>query len=200
VSYGHTNEMTWGYGPECNKILGSDGVSTPPFIKPDRVFYMFVPGLCRSLKFKYETDVNYLGIPGYRFTVPKEYFGDPRSVPENRCYCSGYPSPIQSNSRSISGKDTKEEEVKKQPEESDEDDFGFGFDDDDESEEEESRSFNEEEDNEAEKKEEDGTVQLEPKAAVENLDYLGTCPKEGVWELSACRKGKKIDNAGLIFN
>jgi hypothetical protein len=150
VSWGGMDKLEWWKGPECNKILGSDGVSMPPFVTPDRVFHMFVPGICRSLKFTFDSEVNVLGIPGYRFTVPEDVLGDPREVPENRCYCSGFPDP---------------EEQKRM----------LFMDDDADSDEDE---------------DEDGDA-AQGRAAVEDLKYLETCPKEGVWELSSCRKGSQ---------
>lgn len=36
----------------------------------------------------FDHEINFLGIPAYRFTAPREMLEDPRISKENRCYCN----------------------------------------------------------------------------------------------------------------
>jgi hypothetical protein len=49
--------------------------------------YVFSTDLCRSLFLTYEKEVEHMGIKGYRFVAPKKMLEDPRTNPDNRCFC-----------------------------------------------------------------------------------------------------------------
>lgn len=81
-----TVPINWWSGDKyAAKINGSDGSLYKPFIKKDDIIYVFVPDLCRSIYFVYEREINYKGVPGYRFIVPKKLFD--WSEPENEPFC-----------------------------------------------------------------------------------------------------------------
>ena len=75
-------------GP-CSKIEGSSaGELFPHKITPTYV-QIFVPQICRSLRFDYEDTVHVSGILGYKFTLGAGVLDNGTTIPENECYCAG---------------------------------------------------------------------------------------------------------------
>ncbi|ODM91070.1 Scavenger receptor class B member 1 [Orchesella cincta] len=77
----------WKPNTPCDKIKGTDGSIFGPFFNKERQIDVFSTDLCRSLTLAYGEDTEYLGVPGYRFTVPKWVLEDPRTNRDNMCYC-----------------------------------------------------------------------------------------------------------------
>ncbi|CAG7838605.1 unnamed protein product, partial [Allacma fusca] len=71
----------------CNRLNGSDGSITPPFMTTDRKLYIFYDMLCRSLLFTYNSTSEYQGIPSWQFTLPAGIFSRPEINPDNKCFC-----------------------------------------------------------------------------------------------------------------
>jgi len=84
------NETTlnWWNGTTCNMINGTDGSVFPPFVTRDRVLSLFSDDLCRSLHLTYEKDIDYHGIPAYRFSLPAELLQRATDNPDNLCFCT----------------------------------------------------------------------------------------------------------------
>jgi len=87
VSWKGEPKLNWWWGEYCNMINGSDGSIFPPFVTRDRVINLFSDDLCRSLYLHYEKDVDYEGIPAYRFSVPESLFQNASTNPDNLCFC-----------------------------------------------------------------------------------------------------------------
>jgi hypothetical protein len=77
----------WRVGSPCAMINGTDGSIFPPFVEKSRRLDIFVTDLCRSLYLTYDSEVEHLGIKGYRFTAPKNMLEDPRINEDNMCFC-----------------------------------------------------------------------------------------------------------------
>ena len=84
ASWDNKTELNFWTEDHCNKINGSDGSLFAPFVQRDRVLQLFSPEMCRSLYLIYSKDIDVNGIPGYRFSVPKEMLD---ASDENSCYC-----------------------------------------------------------------------------------------------------------------
>uniref|UniRef100_A0A0C9R2F4 Scavenger receptor class B member 1 n=1 Tax=Fopius arisanus TaxID=64838 RepID=A0A0C9R2F4_9HYME len=78
--------------PECDTLLGGDGSIFPPHITKQTLLKIFDKDLCRTLPlvFKEEVMTNG-GVPGYRFTPPKDVFTSPDKKPSQSCFCPGGP-------------------------------------------------------------------------------------------------------------
>lgn len=87
TKWNKTAELSWWGGEECNKIKGTDGSIFPPFVSRDRVLNLFSEELCRSLYLTYTKDIEFRGIPGYRFALPRKLLARASENEENRCYC-----------------------------------------------------------------------------------------------------------------
>lgn len=76
----------------CNKINGSDGTIWHPFVDTSQRMYVFNTDVCRSIYLTYSKSVttSSSGITTYRFTPPTSVMADPRTCPDNRCFCSPY--------------------------------------------------------------------------------------------------------------
>ncbi|ODN04768.1 Scavenger receptor class B member 1 [Orchesella cincta] len=88
ASWNNAPNVTFWEDEYCNMINGSDGALFPPFVTRDRILPIFSPDLCRSLYLTYESDTEVLGLPGYRFTLPKILLEDPRTNKDNECFCT----------------------------------------------------------------------------------------------------------------
>lgn len=77
----------WSTDKFCNKLNGSDGIFEP-YATKQRVYHMFMPGMCRSFPFEYEIDgdTQVYGVPVYKYSVPKRFLENPKDNPENACY------------------------------------------------------------------------------------------------------------------
>jgi hypothetical protein len=73
---------------KCDKVHGYDGSMMAPFLTTDKEFQLFVPGLCRNMKFTFEEKTNMGGVPAFRFTVPENYLADVQTNPDNLCFCA----------------------------------------------------------------------------------------------------------------
>ncbi|XP_076330790.1 platelet glycoprotein 4-like [Tachypleus tridentatus] len=85
----------------CNMINGTAtralmAVSFHLTLKKEEILYVYSTDLCRSLKFKYEKEINIRGIKTYRFTIPAEFYADPTINPDNQCFCSNNQSCLNS--------------------------------------------------------------------------------------------------------
>ncbi|CAL8113497.1 unnamed protein product [Orchesella dallaii] len=95
VTWNNTSELEWWKDARCRKLEGSyDGSLFPPGITKQSIIRIFHPALCRTFKYGFKDDVEVQGIPGYRFTLLPTELEDPRTRPENMCYCT---SPGENN-------------------------------------------------------------------------------------------------------
>ncbi|CAG0900472.1 unnamed protein product [Darwinula stevensoni] len=74
---------------ECNAINGTDGTLFPPLIHKETILQTFVTDLCRSMSFRYEKDVEFGVILGYRFVLHPDSVASVKVRPENECFCVG---------------------------------------------------------------------------------------------------------------
>lgn len=88
VSWNGKTELEFWKSKYCNMINGTDGSLFPPFVTRDRIVRLFSADLCRSLYLTYTQDIEFNGIKGYRFAVPKEELEDSRTNDENTCFCT----------------------------------------------------------------------------------------------------------------
>lgn len=72
-------------GPTCNMINGTDSTIYAPFVTKQRVLRVFEAEVCRSLHLTYSKEETFEGIPGYRYSLPKGFFGEEN--PDNQCFC-----------------------------------------------------------------------------------------------------------------
>lgn len=75
-------------------INGTDGTMFPPFIKKEDTLYMYAPEICRSVSLVYDSDVEYEGIPGYKFVLTKDIFDTQDKYPLNECFCPDVKEPL----------------------------------------------------------------------------------------------------------
>ncbi|CAL8110768.1 unnamed protein product [Orchesella dallaii] len=80
----------WKEDTECDELKGTDGSLFGPFFDKERLIDVFSTDLCRSLTFGYDSETEHEGIPAYRFTVPEWVLEDPRTNPDNMCFCLTY--------------------------------------------------------------------------------------------------------------
>lgn len=59
----------------------------PPFVEKDRILWIFTPDLCRSIYMTFNRELDFMGIPAFKFTIPPEMLGNPRVNTENMCFC-----------------------------------------------------------------------------------------------------------------
>ncbi|CRL01879.1 CLUMA_CG015086, isoform A [Clunio marinus] len=83
-NYNHMNYNKF-YSGECSKLHGSTGELFPPNRMKDSI-NLFMPDMCRSIPFDYETDVKIHGVDGYRFTCGARALNNGSEFPENLCY------------------------------------------------------------------------------------------------------------------
>merc|ERR1711915_248592 len=69
----------------CHDIIGTDGVSNPPFIDKDTDMWLFNDQLCRSIWLSYEEEVSVGGIKTYKYSPKPQVFS--MKNPNNYCYC-----------------------------------------------------------------------------------------------------------------
>uniref|UniRef100_A0A0N5AEC1 CD36 family protein n=1 Tax=Syphacia muris TaxID=451379 RepID=A0A0N5AEC1_9BILA len=83
-----TLPRTWWSDHYATMINGTDSLFQPYLKKSDRL-YVFVPDLCRSLYFVFDKEIDYKGVPTYRYKVPEEVFKFTSSENKGFCYNSG---------------------------------------------------------------------------------------------------------------
>lgn len=78
--------------PECDSVMGTDGSIFPPHITKNTVLKVFDKDLCRALPLVFQKEViTSGGIPGYRFTPPKDVFASAERMESNKCFCPAGP-------------------------------------------------------------------------------------------------------------
>ncbi|CAJ0580307.1 unnamed protein product, partial [Mesorhabditis spiculigera] len=81
----HVDDSWWSH-ESARQIRGTEGSLFPPFIEKGQRLEIFITQLCRSVYLEFQKEVEYRGIPAYRFVLPVDVF-DTR-LPENRGYCN----------------------------------------------------------------------------------------------------------------
>ena len=82
---------TWNYTNthffpgECGKVKGGAGEFYPPGLNKTFI-EMYSNDLCRSLKFKFQREVDVKGIKSYEYVADKEFFANGTENPENACF------------------------------------------------------------------------------------------------------------------
>lgn len=88
-TWNNMNKLKWWDNDACSKIDGSfDGTLFPPGITQDTILSLFDPSVCRTFKYGFKEETSFHGILGYRFTLLRTELEDPRTRPENMCYCT----------------------------------------------------------------------------------------------------------------
>ncbi|XP_067646318.1 sensory neuron membrane protein 2 isoform X2 [Eurosta solidaginis] len=86
------NLQVWLNGSEgetsmCNQINGTDASSYPPFRKRGDSMYIFSADICRSVQLFYQNDIQYEGIPGFRYSIGENFINDIGPEHDNECFC-----------------------------------------------------------------------------------------------------------------
>jgi len=71
----------------CNQINGTDASAYPPFRQRGDSMYIFSADICRSVELFYQTDIQYQGIPGYRYSIGENFINDIGPEHDNECFC-----------------------------------------------------------------------------------------------------------------
>lgn len=74
------------YEDECKKLKGSTGEFFQPDISIDEPIHLFMPEMCRSISFDYETDVKLRGVNCRKFSAGKRTLDNGTLYAENKCY------------------------------------------------------------------------------------------------------------------
>ncbi|KAF5307097.1 hypothetical protein FQR65_LT07156 [Abscondita terminalis] len=92
---GTFNVRQWNYNDSlsqfegsCSSLKGSAGELYPRKLTKDYIS-VFVPQICRLLKFQYVDTVLVDGIPGYKYILGDAALDNGTKIPENKCYCAG---------------------------------------------------------------------------------------------------------------
>lgn len=86
------DSMGFWTSPECDSVMGTDGSIFPPHITKETVLKVFDKDLCRTLPLVYQHDVVAAGgVPGYRFSPPKNVFTSVENLPSQKCFCPAGP-------------------------------------------------------------------------------------------------------------
>ncbi|XP_043649460.1 sensory neuron membrane protein 2 isoform X1 [Drosophila teissieri] len=81
------NASTEGETSVCNQINGTDASAYPPFRQRGDSMYIFSADICRSVQLFYQTDIQYQGIPGYRYSIGENFINDIGPEHDNECFC-----------------------------------------------------------------------------------------------------------------
>ncbi|ODN04769.1 Lysosome membrane protein 2 [Orchesella cincta] len=87
VTWNGKHELEWWNDQYCNRINGTDGGIFKPYATKDRIFQMFIPGLCRSFRFTFESEKEVEGIPTIKYSIAPSFFESAKTNPDNACYC-----------------------------------------------------------------------------------------------------------------
>lgn len=79
--------LPWWGNETCNSLNGSDGTMFLPFLTREAILPVYSFDFCRSYNYTYEKDVEFEGVPGYRFKPEPKLLQSPEKNPENWCYC-----------------------------------------------------------------------------------------------------------------
>ena len=71
----------------CNQINGTDASSYPPFRKRGDSMFIFSADICRSVELFYQNDIQYQGIPGFRYSIGENFVNDIGPEHDNSCFC-----------------------------------------------------------------------------------------------------------------
>ncbi|XP_073836371.1 sensory neuron membrane protein 2 isoform X2 [Musca autumnalis] len=71
----------------CNQINGTDASSYPPFRQRGDSMYIFSSDICRSVQLFYQKEIQYKGIPGYRYSIGENFINDIGPEHDNECFC-----------------------------------------------------------------------------------------------------------------
>ncbi|KAF5278410.1 hypothetical protein FQA39_LY05899 [Lamprigera yunnana] len=92
---GTFNVRQWNYNSSipqfegsCSNLHGSSGELYPHKISKDYIS-VFIPQICRIIKFEYAENVLIDGILGYKYVIGEETLDNGTKIPENECYCAG---------------------------------------------------------------------------------------------------------------
>ncbi|XP_059059710.1 sensory neuron membrane protein 2 [Achroia grisella] len=66
----------------CNMINGTDSGLYNPFMTKDKPIYAINPDICRSIRLDFVREMEYEGVPGYRYTVDESMYAD-----DYGCFC-----------------------------------------------------------------------------------------------------------------
>ncbi|XP_017843953.1 sensory neuron membrane protein 2 isoform X2 [Drosophila busckii] len=72
----------------CNQINGTDASSYPPFRQRGDSMYIFSADICRSVQLFYQSDIQYQGIPGFRYSIGENFINDIGPEHDNECFCT----------------------------------------------------------------------------------------------------------------
>ncbi|KAH8375190.1 hypothetical protein KR200_001225 [Drosophila serrata] len=81
------NASTEGETSVCNQINGTDASAYPPFRQRGDSMYIFSADICRSVQLFYQSDIQYQGIPGYRYSIGENFINDIGPEHDNECFC-----------------------------------------------------------------------------------------------------------------
>lgn len=81
------NASSEGETSVCNQINGTDASAYPPFRQRGDSMYIFSADICRSVQLFYQTDIQYQGIPGYRYSIGENFINDIGPEHDNECFC-----------------------------------------------------------------------------------------------------------------
>ncbi|XP_052846716.1 sensory neuron membrane protein 2 isoform X1 [Drosophila gunungcola] len=81
------NASTEGETSVCNQINGTDASAYPPFRQRGDSMYIFSADICRSVQLFYQADIQYQGIPGYRYSIGENFINDIGPEHDNECFC-----------------------------------------------------------------------------------------------------------------
>ncbi|XP_072271866.1 scavenger receptor class B member 1 isoform X2 [Pyxicephalus adspersus] len=80
-------EVNFWNSEQANMINGTSGQMWPPFRTPDQPLEFYSPDACRSLKFVFEKEDSYRGIPTFRYVAPNYLFANGSDYPPNEGFC-----------------------------------------------------------------------------------------------------------------
>nr|QEO32906.1 sensory neuron membrane protein 2 [Delia antiqua] len=72
---------------KCNLINGTDASSYPPFRQKGDSMFIFSADICRSVELFYQKEVQYHGIPGFRYSIGENFVNDIGPEHDNECFC-----------------------------------------------------------------------------------------------------------------
>ncbi|XP_066501918.1 lysosome membrane protein 2c isoform X2 [Hoplias malabaricus] len=81
------SSLNWWSTVECNMINGTNGASFHPIVTKTEKLYMFSSDLCRSLYATFDSELNVMDIPAYRFVPPSAVFANVTVNPDNAGFC-----------------------------------------------------------------------------------------------------------------
>lgn len=79
-------DASWWSSLNARMIRGTEGMLFPPLLKKSDRIYVFISQMCRSVWLEFQKEVEYNGVPAFRFIIPPEVF-DP-TIPENDGFCN----------------------------------------------------------------------------------------------------------------